>query len=429
MPPRPPKTSAKAHPSDDVAACVIPQLRFPEFHKREPWKAVNGDKLFDPIDRRPAAPDLPLLAITQEQGAIPRDQIDYHVSVTEASIASYKEVRPGDFIISLRSFQGGIEYSRHRGICSPAYITLNRKGEGSDDFYRHLFKSDRFIQQLTRNIEGLRDGKMISFKQFSEQLLPEPRPDEQRKIAACLTSLDELIAAQGRKVEALKAHKKGLMQHLFPQEGQTLPRLRFPEFRDGPEWEVKPLAEAADFQSGGTPSKADPAFWNGSHPWVSAKDMKHLFLEDTEDHITDAAVADGAKIVPTGTVLILTRGMTLLKDVPICMPIRPMSFNQDVRAVWPRDGSDCRYLAFMLVSHRERLMRLVDTAGHGTGRLDTDKLKAMNVAIPQPAEQQRIADCLAPLERAIVAAAAALAALKAHKKGLMQGLFPSTEGD
>src|SRR3546814_8066011 len=102
--------------------------------------------------------------------------MDYHVSVTEKSIESYKVVERGDFIINLRSFQGGIEHSNYRGVCSPAYVVLRMKGDGFSDYFKHLFKSARFILQLTRNIEGLRDGKMISYKQFSDQLIPIPKP-------------------------------------------------------------------------------------------------------------------------------------------------------------------------------------------------------------------------------------------------------------
>src|SRR5438552_1642530 len=119
----------------DKRKTLRPKLRFPEFSDRPGWDAVHGNEFFDLIDRRPAPPGLPILAVTQQHGAVPRDQIDYHVSVTEASIAGYKEVQPGDFIISLRSFQGGIEYSRFHGICSPAYLILKRKGIGSDDFF------------------------------------------------------------------------------------------------------------------------------------------------------------------------------------------------------------------------------------------------------------------------------------------------------
>ena len=195
---------------------TVPKLRFPEFRDDLEWSTPRGDALFDSVNNRPVAPNLPVLAITQEHGAIPRDEIDYHVSVTAKSVASYKEVCEGDFIISLRSFQGGIEHSRYHGICSPAYVILRRKGNGNDHFFRHLFKSVRFIQRLTRNLEGIRDGKMISYTQFSDQLLPVPEPPEQQKIADCLGSLDDLITAEGRKLEALRQHKQGLMQQLFP---------------------------------------------------------------------------------------------------------------------------------------------------------------------------------------------------------------------
>ena len=103
-------------------------------------------------------------------------------------------------------------------------------------FFKYLFKSHRFIQQLTKNLEGLRDGKMISYRQFSELLLPNPTFDEQHRIADCLLSLDDLISAEARRLDALKTHKKGLMQQLFPREGETTPRLRFPEFRGKGEW-------------------------------------------------------------------------------------------------------------------------------------------------------------------------------------------------
>jgi len=182
---------------------LTPKLRFPEFRDKPGWKAIRGDKLFNQINNRQASPGLPILAITQEYGAIPRDLIDYHVSVTDKSIETYKEVQPGDFIISLRSFQGGIEYSGYHGVCSPAYVVLRKEGKLSDLFFKQLFKSYNFIQQLTKNLEGLRDGKMISYKQFSELLLPNPSLAEQQKIADCLTSLDEVIAAQSQKLEAL----------------------------------------------------------------------------------------------------------------------------------------------------------------------------------------------------------------------------------
>ena len=156
------------------------------------------------------------MAITQENGAIPRDEINYSVIVTDKSVESYKVVEIGDFFISLRSFQGGIEYSNYKGICSPAYIILRKKIDVVDSFFKIYFKTVSFIQDLNKNIEGIRDGKMVSYKQFSDLLLPVPKPEEQQKIADCLSSLDDVITAESEQLAALKGHKKGLMQKLFP---------------------------------------------------------------------------------------------------------------------------------------------------------------------------------------------------------------------
>jgi type I restriction enzyme S subunit len=411
----------------EVTPALVPKVRFPEFREEEEWTLKSGNSLFAQIKDRNPEPGLPVLAITQEHGAIPRHMIDYHVSVTEKSLETYKVVQVGDFIISLRSFQGGIEFSRYHGVCSPAYVILRRRVKGGDEYFRHYLKTDGFIRILTKNLEGMRDGKMISYAQFSELLLPIPGHAEQQKIAACLSSQGELIAAQAQKVEGLKTHKKGLMQQLFPREGETQPRLRFPEFQDAGEWERKRLEEIVDFQSGGTPSKTNLAFWNGSIPWVSAKDMKRLFLEDAKDHISNEAVHKGARLTPAGSLLVLTRGMTLLNDVPICILQREMSFNQDVKGLRPKRGFQGLFIAWMLIGSKKRLLAMVNVAGHGTGKLDTDKLKALELMLPQSVEQQRIADCLSNLDALITAESQKLEALKSHKKGLMQQLFPSAE--
>lgn len=195
---------------------TTPCYRFPEFHNSQSWSWVNGNILFSQVSNKQHNSDLPILAITQEYGAVPRDMIDYKISVTDKSIESYKVVEVGDFIISLRSFQGGIEYSSYKGICSPAYIILRKKVDLNDLFFKYHLKSFEFIQKLNKNIEGIRDGKMISYNQFSEILLPFPSVQEQTKIAEFLSSLDELISLHTKKLSALKEHKKGLMQQLFP---------------------------------------------------------------------------------------------------------------------------------------------------------------------------------------------------------------------
>ena len=197
---------------------TLPELRFPEFQNDGEWAYDYGDALFDSIVNKNHNSELTILAITQENGAVPRDMINYRVVVEDKSIEGYKVVDIGDFIISLRTFQGGIEYSMYKGICSPAYIVLRKKHNNiCNDFYRHYFKSFQYIQDLNRNLEGIRDGKMVSYKQFSEIKIPYPRYEEQCKVANCLTSLDMEINALKDKIMALEIHKNGLMQQLFPK--------------------------------------------------------------------------------------------------------------------------------------------------------------------------------------------------------------------
>ena len=193
----------------------LPELRFKEFANIK-IAFKSGGELFDSISNKDHKCDLPILAISQEHGAVPREKIDYNVFVSDKSLESYKVVEIGDFIISLRSFQGGIEYSVYRGICSPAYIILRKKIDMCDQYFKYYFKTKKFIADLNKNLEGIRDGKMVSYSQFSELVLPVPDKKEQQKIADCLCSADELINTQATKIEELRNHKNGLFQQLFP---------------------------------------------------------------------------------------------------------------------------------------------------------------------------------------------------------------------
>ena len=179
------------------------------------WEEKNGNEIFDNISNKNHDSDLPILAITQEHGAIPRDLINYKMIVSDKSVSSYKVVETGDFIISLRSFQGGIEYSNYKGICSPAYIILRPAIEIEKKFYKYYLKTYRYIQDLNRKLEGIRDGKMVSYKYFSEIKLPYPSISEQAKIANFLSSIDNKIEQVGKQLDESKQFKKALLQQMF----------------------------------------------------------------------------------------------------------------------------------------------------------------------------------------------------------------------
>jgi type I restriction enzyme S subunit len=403
--------------TNDGQPALTPKLRFPEFRNAEGW------------DRR-------------ELGFICLMQAGKFVSASEIREQNAQGLYPCYGGNGLRGYTTTFTHSgkfsligRQGALCGNV-----RLGVGQFHATEHAvvvtpksgIKGDWLFYVLSfLNLNRFATGQAqpgLSVEVLEKLPLAVPSQEaEQQKIADCLTSMDELIAAQARKVDALKTHKKGLMQQLFPREGETQPRIRFPEFEEAGEWGKKKLDELVDIQSGATPSKGNPEFWNGSIPWVSAKDMKRLFLEDAEDHISAAAIDDGARLVPPGTLLVLTRGMTLLKDVPICVLRREMSFNQDVKGLRPKDGVDGLFLAWMLTGNKDRLLAMVDIAGHGTGKLDTDELKALELILPKSPEQERIADCLTALDDLIAAQTLKLNALTTHKIGTMQQLFPSPE--
>jgi type I restriction enzyme S subunit len=262
------------------------------------------------------------------------------------------------------------------------------------------------------------------FSILKERVVFFPNIDsgEQQKIADCLSSLDELIAAQTNKLDALKTHKKGLMQQLFPVEGETVPRLRFPEFREAGEWEETTLGSIAKFASGGTPSKDVSEYWGGTTPWISASSMYETNLCKSDMNITDQAVRDGARIAKQGTLLILVRGSMLYTRVPMGIASVDVSFNQDVKALTIKNGINTVFLLYELLAYELRIP--VDKTGIGAGKIETDELKRLPIYIPSSIEQQKIADCLSALDDLIAAQAQKIELLKRHKKGLMQQLFP-----
>lgn len=408
---------------------LVPKLRFPEFRDAKGWDEQTGDSLFDQINDRNPPPGLPALAITQEHGAIPRDMINYHVSVTEKSIESYKTVQVGDFIISLRSFQGGIEYSQYHGICSPAYIILRRCIEGSDAYFKQYLKTDRFIQILTRNLEGLRDGKMISYKQFSGLLIPVPSAPEQQKIAEFLHSVDELIAAQAQKVDALKSHKKGLMQLLFPPESETQPRLRFPELQDAGEWEARPFEELVTKTFYGTSSSTSP---EGQYPVLRMGNMVDGRLDFTNLVYIDLdpksfesfRLEDGDILLNRTNSPALVGKISLFRLKSECIAA---SYIVTYRLNKQRiDPSFCNFMLNTPL-YQARIKTFAKPSISQANINPTTFRKELNVAVPAILEQQRIADCLTSLDDLITAQNQKLAALKTQKIGLMQQLFPVPE--
>lgn len=193
-----------------------PKLRFPNFRNAPSWSEKRLGELFRERVNK-GHPEKPVLSASQEKGVIPYALLEKSVIRDNQNLVGYKLVKSGDFVISLRSFEGGFEYSRYEGIISPAYVILERTQEINEVFFQLLFKSDPFIAAVRNTLNNnLRDGKSISYNQAKDIVLLVPDLNEQKQIATCLSTVGNLITAHNHKLEILKSHKKGLMQQLFP---------------------------------------------------------------------------------------------------------------------------------------------------------------------------------------------------------------------
>jgi type I restriction enzyme S subunit len=185
-------------------------------------RTTRARDLFEPISER-ARPDLPLLAVMQDIGIVRRDALDRRVAMPEGDTSTYKVVRPGDFVISLRSFEGGLEYSDITGLVSPAYTVLRARTALEGTYYRHFFKSRSFVGRLDKLIFGIRDGKQIAFRDFGDMQIPAPPLEDQRNNAESLNLLEQDTALTTKHIDLLTRQKRGLMQKLLTGEWRVNP--------------------------------------------------------------------------------------------------------------------------------------------------------------------------------------------------------------
>ena len=179
------------------------------------WENIRAKDLFRNVSNKQHDGNLPVLSVTQDRGVIPRDEVNIDIKYDKNSLSAYKKIDVGDFVISLRSFQGGIECSMIEGISSPAYTVMKPKKDIFTDFYRHYFKKDGFIMQLSATVIGIRDGKQISYDAFSSLNIPYPSVSEQQKIADCLSAIDKKIDAVAQQIAQMETFKQGLLQKMF----------------------------------------------------------------------------------------------------------------------------------------------------------------------------------------------------------------------
>lgn len=221
----------------------------PEGYKRttagimpEDWDgAIRAKQLFKSHTDKKHNGDLEILASTQERGIVPRSQIGIDIQCSDEGVKGYKKVSKGDFVISLRSFQGGIEYSEYDGIVSPAYTILKPINDISAGFYRNYFKTDSFIDRINGAVYGIRDGKQIGYEDFGDMYVHCPPLAEQERIAEILLQCDKVIQLKQRKIKELGHLKKACLRMMFPEKGCSKPVIRFPGFSEA--WEQRKLGD------------------------------------------------------------------------------------------------------------------------------------------------------------------------------------------
>ena len=393
---------------------LMPKLRFPAFRNSPEWISEKVDRLVDTITPPKKLPtssyavngDFPI--IDQSQNAI--------CGWTDDREALIKDDLPliifGDHTCILklldRPFAQGAD-----GI----KILKPRPRIGTSYLYQYLSYRPVVTEEYKRHYSILKE-KVVLFPDF--------KTGEQQKIADCLSSLDELIVAQARKVDALKTHKKGLMQQLFPREGETQPRLRFPEFQGTTGWTLEKIENLAKRGSGHTPSKSVPEYYGGGVKWVSLADSKRLdagSISETETNISELGINNSSAVLhPAGAVLI-SRDAGVGKSAVMAVP---MAVSQHF-IVWVCDNQKlCNWFLYYLLQLMKPIFERIAT-GSTIKTIGLPFFKELSIAVPSVSEQKRIADCLTSLDTLITTATQELETLKTHKKGLMQQLFPSVE--
>jgi type I restriction enzyme S subunit len=394
---------------------LTPKLRFPEFRKGAWVKRMIGDVLHE--TSRPIEMDddteYYLVTVKRRYGGVVSREV---LKGSAIKVKSQFLVEKNDFLISKRQIVhnacGLVPGSLHGSIVSNEYSVLTPRENCSVGFFNYFAQQPAVSKSFLDSSVGIVIEKMLfKLDWWLKHEFLFPAPAEQQKIADCLSSLDELIAAEGRKWESLRAYKKGLMQQLFPRDGESVPQRRFPEFRDAGEWETRPLSVIGTNLDNRRIPIAEVSRTKGDIPYYGASGI----VDYVKDYIFDEDLLcvseDGANLVA--------------RTYPIAFSISGKTWVNNHAHVLRFEDSHTQKLA-------EDYLNSIDLRDYITGMAQPKLNRAMldTIPIPLPAEEgerQQVAECLSSLNDQITAQAEQLSALQAHKKGLMQQLFPSIE--
>ena len=410
---------------------LVPKLRFPKFEGAGDWEEKQLSSLVKLVSGVHLAPDMYSTTGEVPYFTGPSDFTDAIQCVAKWTDESVNIAKQHDTLITVKgSGVGKIWYLTLPSIAMGRQLMAVRTEVGDRRFIYQLLSTRR------AQFEALASGNLIpglSRDDILGMAAYFPSRDEQQKISDCLGSLDDLIAAEGRKLEALRQHKQGLMQQLLPQPGETVPRLRFPEFRNAANWKTKILGTQGRFLSSLT-GKAAKDFDTGdaafipymnvfSNAFTNTTDLRSVNVADDE---SQSAVAKGDVFFTVSSETPEEAGMSsvLLEEIGNC-------YLNSFCALFRFDegkSPDPVFLGYLLRSApaREHLSR----GAQGATRYNISRatFRSLPILIPSGPEQKKIADCLGPLDDLIAAEGRKLDSLRQHKRGLIQQLFPSLKG-
>jgi type I restriction enzyme S subunit len=411
---------------------LTPKLRFPEFRDEPEWNVEKLGAVASLITERAGSKKCVPMSITSGVGLVSQ-QDKFGRTIAGNQYENYLVLQRNDFAYNksaTKEFPQGFiaKYSGDEPAAVPNSIfTCFRAHKDGivPDFLNYLFAGNLHGKWLRKYIEvSARAHGSLSIDDEILLSLPIPLPcggsprAEQQKIAECLTSIDELIAAHGQKLDTLKSHKKGLMQQLFPCEGETLPRLRFLEFRYAAEWDVKPLEQVASYENG--KAHENNISEGGKYIVVNSK-----FIS-TEGEVRKYS-NDAFCMADSGDILMVLSDVPNGRAIAKCYYVEADSLytvNQRICRIKP-NGVDGKFLLHAL--DRNPFLLAFDDGVKQTNLRKEDVLSCP-ICFPQlPEEQKKLGDWVSSAEELISSQTQKLESLKTHKRGLMQQLFPSQE--
>lgn len=393
---------------------IVPKLRFPEFSNSY-WGITRLNALADRIIERNKDNAISrVFTNSATEGVVDQEEYFERDIANKNNLTNYYIVERGDYVynprISVTAPVGPISKNKlDTGVMSPLYTVFRFKNK-ENDFYEQFFLTSLWYSYIKNvsNTGARHDRIAISADGFMKMPLPYASPPEQQKIANCLFSIDELIDAESRKLEVLKKHKKGLMQKLFPAKGQSLPEWRFPEFRGKNEWSIKPLGKICmNYDSRRVPITEKDRV-SGNIPYIGASGV----IDNINDFIFDEDLLcvseDGANLIA--------------RTYPIAFSISGRTWVNNHAHVLKFNNKHTQNI----VESYLNMINLQDfLTGMAQPKLNRAKLDIIPIPLPGEKEQKKIAVFLSEIDIMITRQSNKVKQLKTHKKGLMQGLFPS----